>query len=390
MGYVERQAFLPGNKPAILVNLMDVFERFKEILDDLEIQAPVGDSQPVMGWNCTYLPLEILEAAGLQPYRFLPEPSSEKADAYLDPNFCPLITSALGKAIEGGYAGLSGMVMVNTCDGMRRLYDAWRFYSPVPFSFLLDPPRLITPASLAHFREQLEWLIAAINRHFGVDITNDKLSRAIESANSTRRLLKRLLALQNRGNPPLRHADIIDIVSEGFKRPRRLFNAALEQLVRDLGKDSEGPSGGLRVVISGSMLDGSALVRMVEELGGRVVASDLCVGGRLLDEVVVSSDPLWDLGQAYLKKRPCARMTDTGKRVSMLKGDVTRTGARGMIYFSLKFCDPYLYEAPAVAEELRKMEIPILSLEGEYTGRVSGGIRTRVQAFLEMLERDEP
>ena len=72
----------------------------------------------------------------------------------------------------------------------------------------------------------------------------------------------------------------------------------------------------------------------------------------------------------------------------MLKEDVTRTGAHGMIYFCLKFCDPYLYEAPAVAEELRKMGIPILSLEGEYTGRVSGGTRTRVQAFLEMLERD--
>jgi len=67
-----------------------------------------------------------------------------KADAYLDPNFCPLITSALGSAIEGEYAGLAGIVLVNTCDGMRRLYDAWRFYSPPPFSFILDPPRLIT------------------------------------------------------------------------------------------------------------------------------------------------------------------------------------------------------------------------------------------------------
>jgi benzoyl-CoA reductase/2-hydroxyglutaryl-CoA dehydratase subunit BcrC/BadD/HgdB len=368
---------------------MEVFQRFKELLDDLETRMPEGDHQPVIGWNCTYLPVEILEAAGLQPYRFLPEPSSEKADAYLNLNFCPLITSSLGKAIEGDYAGLSGIVMVNTCDGMRRLYDAWRFYSPPPFSFILNPPRCITPASLAYFKDQLQWLTATINRHFGVNITNDKLSHAIESANLTRTLLKMLLKFQDHGDPPLQHADIIDIISEGFKRPRMIFNAALEQLVESLEQASELPSGGLRVVVSGSMLDGSALVRMVEELGGQVVASDLCVGGRLLDEVVLSSDPLWDLSQAYLKKRPCARMADTEVRVSLLKEDVIRTGAHGIIYYCLKFCDPYLYETPAVAEELRSMGIPMLSLEGEYTGRVSGGTRTRLQAFLEMLEIDE-
>jgi benzoyl-CoA reductase/2-hydroxyglutaryl-CoA dehydratase subunit BcrC/BadD/HgdB len=366
---------------------MEVVQTFEEILNDLEIGMPDSDEKPVIGWNCTYLPLEILEAADLQAYRVLPEPSSEKADAYLDPNFCPLIKSALGKAIEGGYAFLSGMVMVNTCDGMRRLYDAWRFYSPSPFSFLLDLPRLITPASLAYFKDQLQGLITHIDRYFGKKITKDKLSHAVEQSNVTRALLRRLMALQNRGNPPLRHADILDILSAGFRKPRRIFNAALERLVHLLENAVEGPSGGLKVMVSGSVLDGSALIRMVEELGGEVVASDICVGGRFLEEIVLSSDPLSDLSEAYLKKRPCARMTDTGARVSLLKEDVTRTGAQGVIYFCLKFCDPYLYEAPAVAEALREMGVPILSLEGEYTGRISGGIRTRVQAFVEMLEK---
>jgi benzoyl-CoA reductase/2-hydroxyglutaryl-CoA dehydratase subunit BcrC/BadD/HgdB len=80
-------------------------------------------------------------------------------------------------------------------------------------------------------------------------------------------------------------------------------------------------------------------------------------------------------------------MADTGARISLLKDDLRRTGDQGVIYFCLKFCDPYLYEAPAVAEALRHMGVPVLFIEGEYTGRIGGGIRTRVQAFLEMLER---
>jgi benzoyl-CoA reductase/2-hydroxyglutaryl-CoA dehydratase subunit BcrC/BadD/HgdB len=362
-------------------------ETFKGLLDDLEKGAPCRAEKPVIGWNCTYLPLEILEAGGLEPHRVLPEPSSEKADAYLDPNYCPLVKSILGKAIEGGYAFLSGMVVVNTCDGMRRLYDAWRFYSPPPFSFLLDLPRVTTSASLTYFREQLQELVTNLDRHFGVRITEDKLARSVEEANRTRDLLRKLMALQNRGDPVLGHADILDILSAGFRSPRKSFNAGLERLKQRLEKAVERSSPRLKVFVSGSVLDGSALIRMVEELGGEVIGSDLCVGGRLLEEVVLSSDPLTDLSEAYLNKRPCARMVDTGARVSLLKEDVRRTGAQGVIYFCLKFCDPYLYEAPAVTEALRQIGVPVLFIEGEYRGRISGGVRTRVQAFLEMLEK---
>ncbi|MBW2022390.1 MAG: 2-hydroxyacyl-CoA dehydratase, partial [Deltaproteobacteria bacterium] len=52
-----------------------------------------------------------------------------------------------------------------------------------------------------------------------------------------------------------------------------------------------------------------------------------------------------------------------------------------------KFCDPYLYEFPYLKAELQRWGIPSLFLEGEYRGRAGGGLRTRVQAFLEMLEK---
>jgi benzoyl-CoA reductase/2-hydroxyglutaryl-CoA dehydratase subunit BcrC/BadD/HgdB len=270
---------------------------------------------------------------------------------------------------------------------MRRLYDAWRFYSPLPFSFLLDLPRLITPASLAYFKEQLKGLIKQLDRHFGVNVTDESLAQATAESNATRDLLTRLLSLQNRGKPPLRHADILDILASGFRNARKMFNAALDTLVCSLEKTEAQPSGALKVMVSGSVLDNSALIRTVEELGGEVVASDLCVGGRLLDRVTPSSDPLTDLSEAYLKKRPCARMADTAGRVSLLKEDVRGSGALGMIYFCLKFCDTYLYEAPAVVDALNRMDVPVLFIEGEYVGKISGGLRTRVQAFLEMLER---
>lgn len=81
-------------------------------------------------------------------------------------------------------------------------------------------------------------------------------------------------------------------------------------------------------------------------------------------------------------------MFDSESRISALKESLLKSKAQGVVYFSLKFCDPFLYEAPFLEEALRELDIPVLFLEGEYTGRVGGGVRTRVQAFLEMLEKN--
>jgi benzoyl-CoA reductase/2-hydroxyglutaryl-CoA dehydratase subunit BcrC/BadD/HgdB len=360
---------------------------FEEILSSLNKEED-EEERHVIGWTCTYLPLEILEAGGLHPYRILPTPSSEKADAYLDPNFCPLIKASLGTALAGGYSFLSGIVMVNTCDGMRRLYDAWRFYSPSPFCFFLDLPRVITSSSIAYFSERLQEFMEQIEHTFQAKITEDELAGAIEDANFTRFLLRRLLSLKGMGNPPLRYGDILEIFAEQWRNPRKVFNKALERYVAQFEMETLFPSNGLKLMVTGSLLDGSPLIHLLEDLGGEVVTSDLCTGGRFLERVDYAADPLRSLSEAYLKKPPCARMYDTERRISHIRQELIRTGAQGVIYFTLKFCDPYLYEAPALKAALQEMDIPILFIEADYTARISGGSRTRVQAFLEMLERN--
>ncbi len=361
---------------------------FKKIIHEEKRRTSNLQEGPVIGWTCTYLPLEILEGAGISPWRILPETSSDKGDAYLDPNFCPFIKASLGKALEGGYSFLSGIIILNSCDGMRRLYDAWRFYCHPSFSYFLDLPRMVTPSSIAFFRDGLKDLIKQIEDHFRLKISEDGLINAIEGANTTRTYLKRLFSLQGRGDPPLMQSDILEIVSEGWKNPRRVFNKSLNIFLQGLETYPPTHLEGPRVMITGSLMEGSALIHLIEELGGQVVSSELCVGNRIIDQIVLDSDPLGSLSKAYLEKTSCARMYDTEQRIGHLKQELERTQAQGLIYFSLKFCDPYLYEAPAIEETLRQMGMPMLFIEGEYTGKMGGGIRTRVQAFLEVLERD--
>ncbi len=367
---------------------MNSFLTFKKILDDLKRNDSSCQNKELIGWTCTYLPLEILEAANLTPFRILPEPDTEKADSYLDPNFCPFIKASLEKALSGEYPSLSGIIILNTCDGMRRLFDAWRFYCKPSFSYFLDLPRVIRPSSVAFFKESLKDLIHQLDFYFGRKITEEDLQIAIERSNRSKALMKELFSLQGMGEPPLTHGDILEILSEGWKIDRFLFNQALEKFISLLGENKKTCSEAPKVMVTGSLLDGSALIRMIEELGGEVVASDLCIGQRILNLVNLDTDPLDSLSKAYLGKPPCARMQDTKRRIEGLKQRLMESRANGLIYFSLKFCDPFLYEAPAIEEAIKETGVPLLFIEGEYTGKPGGGIRTRIQAFLEVLRRD--
>lgn len=335
--------------------------------------------KPVVGWTCTYLPLEILEAGEIQPLRIIPSPSSEKADAYLDPNYCPYIKSLLGEALQKRYSSISGIVLINTCDGMRRLYDALRFYSPPSFCYLLDVPRVEGPIATSYFKERLKEFKEDVGSHFQIEIDSSRIRKAIQEANATRGLLRKASSFMSKAN-------LLKLMAQAWETPRNSLNRKLQEIVKNQEKNHP-PRNGPRVLLSGSLIEGSYIAELVEELEGEVVFADLCIGDRIGDAIPLDcEDPLDALSRAYLSKPPCARMWNLEKRIDYIRTLIKREGAQGLIYQQMKFCDPYLYEAPALKAELDNMGIPFLALELEYSGKAGGRTRTRVQAFLEMLD----
>jgi benzoyl-CoA reductase/2-hydroxyglutaryl-CoA dehydratase subunit BcrC/BadD/HgdB len=58
----------------------------------------------------------------------------------------------------------------------------------------------------------------------------------------------------------------------------------------------------------------------------------------------------------------------------------------GVILYIYKYCDPFGFEAPARKAYLDSLKMPVLYLEDEYSAGTIGRLRTRIQAFLEMIE----
>lgn len=341
---------------------------------------------PVVGWCCSYSPVEVLESAGLVPFRLLPLPPAEMGDAYLDPNFCPYVRAVLGEGLAGAYPFLSGLVIMNTCDGMRRLSDAWSSFHDIPFVYLMDLPRITTPPAIARFREETQKLMDRISCHFGVSVSTETMRACFEASNRTHALFRQVQGLMSQGELHLAGWELVEILRAGGILPREKYNPLLERVTKQ--SDNGGSQKGVPILVTGPMLENPEIVSMIEACGGRVVAQDLCVTGRQPeDPISLSEEPLMALARHYLLRPPCARMQENQRRIEYLLNLVRFHQVQGVIYYVLKFCDTFLYEIPVLKQTLNQIGIPMLIIESEYRKGRGGGVQTRIQAFLEMLNR---
>jgi len=365
---------------------------FNEINDLLERHLEVISrrGRPAIGWFCSYTPREILLAAGLHPYRILPEPgrAMTRADSYIDRNFCPYVRTCLGEALEGKYGFLEGLVVVNSCDPMRRMYDVWRHNLGGDFIRLLDLPRVNSAEAAAYYRECLQKLMADVETHFKVKITDAALADAIGSLNMNRSLLRELYRVNREKGLPLSAAQVRTVVEAGTVLPVDVFNGLLKRLLDELGDNAAGDREGPRILITGSVMDNPQILELIERGGAKVVGDDLCSGTRLFwDTVERVSDPLTDLSRHYLGRTPCPRMKDAPKRFDHVIRMVDEFRVDGVIFYTLKFCDPFLFDVPLLKAQLAEKGIPTLLLEGDYTPGTLGRVRTRIEAFIEMLRQ---
>jgi benzoyl-CoA reductase/2-hydroxyglutaryl-CoA dehydratase subunit BcrC/BadD/HgdB len=78
-------------------------------------------------------------------------------------------------------------------------------------------------------------------------------------------------------------------------------------------------------------------------------------------------------------------MKDAQRRFDSVIQLVDEFQADGIIIYAMKFCDPFLYDIPVFKEQLEDRGLPCLVLEGDYTPGTLGRVRTRIEAFIEML-----
>jgi len=373
-------------------------QEFQEMLESLKnlistdnkfIKEWKRKKKSVLGYACSYTPEEIMYAGEILPIRILGslEPS-KLADIYLPVNVCSFAKSCLNKALKEELEFMDGYVVSNSCDNQNKIYDLWRHCTTIQKTYFINTPHSTTETALHFFCEELERFREWLTKSFEVEITEENLKKTINIFNENRRLLRQVYELRRQKPPLVSGSEALEIVLSSMMIPKDEHNLLLRRLLDEIEERSIPFEKSARLLVSGSVIGNPELLRLIESVGGCIVADDLCTGSRYFWNLIEEDgEPMKAIAERYLRKIPCPFMYSSEERFRHVREMVKLFDVEGILIFSLKSCDVHSFDAPLLAEELKNNEnLPVICLEWEHSLSGIAQLRTRIEAFIEMLE----
>lgn len=378
---------------------MTILEKMREAattLDNAFIQQWKKDGGKVVGYTCTFMPSEIIHAAGLLPVRLrgIGITSLAISDSYFGPVICSVPKCYVQLGAEGKFDFLDGAIISNGCDSMRRAFDTWRVADkdqpclPKFFEFLNVPHKALDYA-VDFYEQDLKLIADKIADHFGVKITDQAIKKSIALYNEGRKLLQKFDALRWRKDTPITGEDAMAVIIASQVIPREEFNSLLGELLTELEKAPTIANGKKRIMLIGSANDDVDFVKVVEESGGIVVADTVCFGSRTyVDMVEEKGKLLHNLAETYLKNNICPRMLGFyPDRIAYIKDLAKKSSIDGAVLQNVRFCDLHGSENGVIERDLEEDGIPCMRLEREYGPLAeTGRIRMRIDALIERMQ----
>ncbi len=354
-----------------------------------------ADGRKRAGYFCAYTPPEVLNAAGLRHARLFKAGSPEivsQGERYTQSVFCDFSKSCIGGfEPQGGdpfYHAVDKLYTFHTCASMKRATEVIERFVPTK---LLNLPRLRNePASREFFRDEISHYRDDVAELVGRPVTDAEVSAQIVLYNKVRALLRSFSALRKRPNPPLTGRDFLELVRGYYYLPPLTLLEVYGKLYRKLARLRDNGDRPVRLMISGSiMADGDRrLVELIEnEIGARVVVEDHCTGFKPFAHTLPEEgDPFQALANGYLDQAPCARMKPLDDSLDFSSGLAEEYSVDGVIYVYLKFCACYGVSKLEFIERLQGRGIPVLEISSDYSQSDHGQLKTRVEAFIEVLQ----
>ncbi len=352
----------------------------------------------VFGTFCVYVPDEIIFAAGgiatgLCGGSQFWVPGGEKV---LPVNTCPLIKASVGARLDGTcpFFKIADMYIgETTCDGKKK---AWEILGQEVPIHVMDVPQMKGEKDILAWEDEIRLLFKKIEDLTGNKISPEALAENIKLINEKRRALARLYNTRKNSPLPISGRDVLLVTQIAFyddpARNATMVNKLCDELDERIAR-GEGvfPADAPRILITGTpmAIPNWKLHYIIETSGAAVVAEELCTGTRYFENLVDENGKTLDeqikaLAERYMKTN-CACFTPNTGRIDDILQLVKDYKADGVIDCNLQFCGLYSTEAYLVQQALKEAGIPYLHLETDYSEQDMEQMRTRVQAFIELI-----
>jgi benzoyl-CoA reductase/2-hydroxyglutaryl-CoA dehydratase subunit BcrC/BadD/HgdB len=352
----------------------------------------------IVGTFCVYVPEELILAVDGVSIGLCAgaDVGSEEAEKFIPRNTCALIKGFMGFKLAGlcPYVESADLIIgETTCDGKKKAYEI--FEEITKKVYVMELPNKKSDDGKVLWTNEVRRLAQKLCEVTGGEITLDKLKEAARIVNAKRRALQRLSDLRANEPVPISGLDALLINQISFYDDPVRFTTKLDELCDELQervKQGTGvvPKGTTRVLVSGSpmAIPNWKLHSIIESSGGIVVGEEACVGERnfrnLLEDFSSVDEAIQKMADRSMGIN-CACFTPNDERLTDINDMASKLHAQGVIHYALQFCTPYLVEAYRAKSSVEAAGMPFLRIETDYSLEDAGQLKTRVEAFVEMI-----
>lgn len=377
--------------------LPDIFESFNDARKKgfLTMKEEKDRGRKVVGTFCTYTPKELIYAADAISVSLCSTSDETVPDAekILPKNLCPLVKSSYGFAITDKcpYMYFSDMIIgETTCDAKKKMYE---LLGEIKDTYVMQLPHSKNNFSMALWKNELVELVKKLEEKFNVEITEDKIKNAIKLCNEERKAVKEFFNLAKLNPSPIKGSDMHEALnSSNFKFDKKIYIDEIKSLTNSLKeKYNKGETpfkkGTPRILITGCPTGGlvDKIVKQLEDVGSSVVCFENCVGTKNFEMLVdENKEPIDAIAERYLNI-PCSIMTPNDDRMNRIKEYIKDYSVDGVVDVTLTACHTYAIETEKVRRTVESCGKSYLAIETNYSNSDAGQLRTRLEAFVEML-----
>src|SRR4030043_1469751 len=220
-------------------NQNNIFTTVERYYNDYGLRARElkNEGRKAVGYVCSFVPLEIITAAGCIPFRVrgnIHEPIT-KGDTLLETIVCPYYRSCFDLSLKQKYDFLSGMVIPHGCDSMVRSYSAWSYSLPYSYFHFINIPTVCGESSFEFFDAELNTFRKSLVEFAGKAVTDEDLAKAIRIYNENRDKV-RILYEFRKANPPLiSGTELTMVLTVGSSLPAGEDNTLFDLVSAEIG-----------------------------------------------------------------------------------------------------------------------------------------------------------
>ena len=338
-----------------------------------------------------YTPEEIIHSMGMVPMGVWgADIQLNEAKKYFPAFICSIVQSIVELGMKGVYEGASAIVIPSLCDSLKVLGQNWKYaVKNIPFIPMTWPQNRKPDFGRAFTKAGYERVIRDLAEATGAEFNEENLEGSIRVYNEHNALMRSLPAVLA-DHPEIKNADRSAIFKSAMFMRKEEHTDLVKAFLAALEKSEPAKCKKTRVMTSGILADAPGLLEILDENDLQIVRDDVAAESRQYrtDTPPAASgrSPLERLADKFAETDLCSVLYDPEKkRVEYIVQEAKDAGAKGVLIFLTKFCDPEEFDYPLIKKACDAADLPCVLIEIDRQMENYEQARTALETFKDVV-----